>query len=59
MIRTRIIVRLPRPFLPDMRNPFVSFVFFVVISFSESVQAAPTAQNQPQITLMARMGKPT
>ena len=56
MIRTRKIARPPRPFLPDMRNPFVSFV---VMSFSESVQAAPTAQNQPQITLMARMGKPT
>ena len=59
MIRTRKIARPPRPFLPDMRNPFVSFVFFVEMSFSESVQAAPTAQNQPQITLMARMGKPT
>ncbi len=37
MIRTRKIARLPRPFLPDMRNPLVSFVFFVVMSFSESV----------------------
>lgn len=51
MIRARKIARPPRPFLPDMRNPFVSFVFFVVTSLSEWALHPVSAEEKGSIFL--------